>query len=307
MKHEASSKTIPYIGIILAALMSTMAAPLVRWIGDDASMLAIAFYRMLFASIVWTPFYFLRSGKGEPVTRKQNLLIIVAGLFLGFHFAAWTSSLEHTTVPSATFLILAQPMLAAIAAHFFLSEKLNRWNFLAIALTILGAVLIFGGDVQLKREYLYGDFLALMGAVGSMLYLFVARIVRPDRIGKSSGVALQRYLPPVYWTATVVLFALCVVNGENLGSFTTNTWVSLVAMALLPTVVGHSLYNWALRHLPAFTVNIAIVVEPVGASLLVYFLFNEEPSTGLLFGAPLMIFAVALVLLHPPRSGLDGK
>jgi drug/metabolite transporter (DMT)-like permease len=128
-------------------------------------------------------------------------------------------------------------------------------------------------------------------------------MVLPDRESKGRGIPIQLYLPPVYWTATLVLLAVCLVKGVPLAGFSTNSWIALGLLGLGPTVVGHSLFNWGSRYLPAFLVNTAVVLEPIGASLLVFWIFGEEPSTGLFFGAPLMIAALFLVFLRPPHEG----
>lgn len=300
------SKRFAMGGVVLAALLYATAAPIIRWAGQDAGMLAVAFYRMLIASCVWVP-VFLVSIRKYPrsmhPTPRQKKLIAVAGIFLGLHFALWTSAFAHTTVASATFLILTQPIMAAVAAHFYLKETLNRWNLLAMGLMLAGAFAIFGGDFMLGPGYLFGDMLALLGAAGSAGYLFMARIARPDRPGSGAGVPLGLYLPPVYGIATLLLGLICLVSGETMAGFSGSTWISFALLGLLPTVVGHSLFNWASRYLPAFSVNITVVGEPVGASLLVFFLFGEVPSRALLIGAPLMILAVLLVFLKPPQEG----
>lgn len=302
----ASVKRYAILAPILAVLTYAWASIFIRW-ASEAPPFTIAFYRMFFTTLVWLPFYFLKPKGERPAksTPRQVRLMLLAGGFLCFHFATWITSLNYTTVASAVFLILAQPILVALAAHFFLRERMNAWNLLAIASMIAGALLIFGGDLRLGRGYLFGDILALLGAVGTSGYLYIARIARPDRAGRGAGVPLHRYLPPVYGTATVGLFLLCVATGQPFGPFTLKTWASLVALALIPTVIGHSLFNWSLRYLPALPVNIALVGEPIGASLLAFALLAESPSRGLLLGSPLMILAVLLVFLKPPSGGED--
>ena len=229
-------------------------------------------------------------------------MIILAGLFLCFHFATWIGSLRLTTVASAVFMILMQPILVAIAAHFLLKERLRKQHLLGLAITILGALLITWGDVQIKPEYLSGDLLALVGAGLAGAYLIVARMVRPDHPEHGGGVPLHRYLPRVYGVATSGLFVLCLLNGVPLRGYGTTTWWALIGVGLIPTVIGHSLFNWAIRYLPALPVNIALVGEPIGATLLAWWLFSEVPATGILIGGPLMIFAVVLIVLTPQKQ-----
>ncbi|MBD3166915.1 EamA family transporter, partial [bacterium] len=238
-------RRIAAAGVIFAAFLYGWAGPLIRWAGGDTPMLAVAFYRMLVASLAWTPFWLgslAREQDRARIPAGAGRYILIAGGFLGFHFATWTSSIGFTTVASATFLILAQPILVALAAHLLLKERLNRWNYISMTLTLLGAFLIFGGDLQLGPSYLLGDGLALLGAVGTAGYLLVARMVLPDRTVKGRGIPIQLYLPPVYWTATLVLLAVCMVKGVPLAGYATNSWIALVLLGLGPTVIGHSLF-----------------------------------------------------------------
>ncbi|MDP8206938.1 MAG: DMT family transporter [Candidatus Electryonea clarkiae] len=301
MRREQKSYAVA--GVFFAVMAYAWAAILIRW-AEPAHPLAIAFWRVFIAAIVMTPFYWIGNPPDLPkTTKRQYLLMLLAGLFLCFHFATWITSLSYTTVATAVFLILLQPIFIAIAAHWLLQEHLNRWNIGAMLITVMGALLICGGDFQFESNHLFGSFLAFIGAIGSAGYLFIARVARPDRMSQGGGVRLNRYLPPVYWVAAIGMLIVCLVAKVELFPFPAKTWISLISLALIPTVIGHSLFNWALRYLPAFSVNISIVGEPVGASLLAFFLLAERPSAGLLIGAPLMILAVILVMLRPPGAG----
>ncbi|MCB2197792.1 DMT family transporter [bacterium] len=289
-----------YFVPLLAMFAYAWAAILIRY-SEEASPFVIAFYRMAVASVVWAPFYWSWDRKRSTTkpTARQWKLIVLAGLMLCLHFATWIASIRYTTVSSAVFLILTQPFMVAIAAHFILHEKLNRFHMVAFVLTFAGAALIFGGDLALSKTHLYGDFLALIGAAAAGAYLFIARLVRSDS-GDAPGVPLQKYLPPVFAISAVGLLLLSLVSGQSLGPFEKNTWIALLLLGLVPTVIGHSLLNWSSRYLSALAVNISLVGEPIGASILAYVLLDEIPSTGLLIGSPLLVIAVVLVYLRPP-------
>lgn len=295
-----TSSRFVYFVPLLAMLAYAWAAILIRY-ADEASPFVIAFYRMAVASVIWAPFYWSWDRKRAAVkpTARQWKLIVLAGLMLCLHFATWIASIRYTTVSSAVFLILTQPFMVAIAAHFILHEKLNRFHIIAFVLTFAGAGLIFGGDLALSRTHLYGDFLALIGAAAAGAYLFIARLVRTDSNGVP-GVPLQKYLPPVFAISAAGLLILSLVAGQSLGPFDKQTWIALLLLGLVPTVIGHSLLNWSSRYLSALAVNISLVGEPIGASILAYILLDEVPSTGLLIGSPLLIVAVVLVYLRPP-------
>ncbi len=298
------SRLLIYSAPIVAIIACSWAAIFIRW-ADDASPLVIAFYRMLIASIFWVPLFWVghskSSAKPKKLSSKQLKLMVVSGIFLALHFAFWITSLRYTSISSSVFLILTQPIMVAIAAHFFLSERLNRWNLLALLATLIGALLIIGGDINLSSDHLKGDLLALIGAASVGVYFIIARIVRPDKEDEP-GVELFRYLPIVYTTATLTLFVICLIFGESFGPFAKQTWWALIALGIVPTIIGHSLFNWSLKYLPSLPVNIALVGEPIGASVLAFILLSEYPSKGLLIGSIFMVLAVVLVFVKPPKK-----
>ncbi len=297
------SSRFAFAGVIIAVLSYAWSAIFIR-IAADASPLAIAFYRMLIAAVFWAPAFWWRPRNEARVkfSSRQIKFVLLAGVFLCCHFATWITSLRYTTVASAVFMILMQPVLVAIAAHFILKERLQKIHVIGLVITVIGAMIITWGDVQIKPEYLGGDLLAFIGAGLAGAYLMVGRFARPDHPEHGGGVPLHRYLPPVYAVATIGLYLLCLLNGVKLTGFETNTWWALLGVGLIPTVIGHSLFNWAIRYLPALPVNIALVGEPIGATLLAWWLFKETPAAGILVGGPLMILAVVLIVLTPQQT-----
>jgi len=67
-------------------------------------------------------------------------------------------------------------------------------------------------------------------------------------------------------------------------------------MALIPSIVGHGLFNLALRHLKAFVVNSAFLGEPIVATFLAYLFFREQPDAFFFAGAALVFFGLILIL-----------
>lgn len=292
-----------FLGVIIAIFAFTWSAIFIRF-AQDAPPLVIAFYRMLIASIFWTPFLWktkTRSNNHPKLLPSHWKWIVLAGTFLCLHFATWITSLTLTTVGSAVFMILLQPLLIALAAHIWLKEHLKKVHFIALTLTIIGALCITWGDVQIKREYLVGDIFALVGAALAGAYLFVAKITQSGMVGSRQGLHLFQYLPRVYWVATIGLFLLCLVNGDSFYPYEMNTWWAIIGTGLIPTIIGHSLFNWAMKYLPALTVNIALVGEPIGSTILAWYFFGEKISNGILAGGPLMILAVILIVKFPTK------
>lgn len=293
----------PRWAVFIAVLCVGWSAIFIRWAGD-AHPFAIAFWRLVVACVFWLPLYW-RDRRRDPraLGSTQSRARLWAGCFLGVHFILWITAFSYTTVASAVFLMLTQPILSALGAHLFLGERLNRWNLVAIALTVIGSWIICQGDLALGPRYLLGDLLALAGAAASTAYLLMARVARPARPGQRA-LALGRYLAPVYISAMVACGVAMAVAGVPFGPYEMKTLASMLALGVVCTVIGHSLFNYALGHLPAFSVNIALVGEPVISSLLAWWLLAEPPTASMLAGAMVLISAIVFVLRWPPHNPL---
>lgn len=276
----------PKLGLAIAVIALSFPAIFIRLAQADG--LSIAFLRLTFASLILWP---VTARKVIPAWRaldnSERWRVIAAGFFLGMHMFLWVTSVTKTTIASAAFLILTQPIIVAVLAHFILAERINRWVLYAIILTLFGTILMGGGDLELGSAYLWGDFLALMGAIFAAFYLLAGRSVR-------RRIDLLPYITLLYSISAAALLPLCLLLKAPILSLTPNAYFWCIMLALIPTLIGHSMFNWALRYLRAFTVNISIIVEPIGASLMAWLIFREYPSTLLYPGAALLMIALFL-------------
>jgi drug/metabolite transporter (DMT)-like permease len=276
----------PRVGIIIAVLALSVPAIFIRLAQADS--LSIAFLRLAFAALLLWPF----TGRQvlpalKNLTLAERWRVVAAGAGLGIHLMLWITSVKLTTIASASFLVICQPILVAIIAHFLLKERLNRWVNLALLLTLIGSALINMGDLTLSPEYLRGDFLALLAAIMAALYIVAARSVRRE-------IRLLPYITVLYSVAALVVLPITLLAGAPLFTLSGSTYFWCLMLALIPTLIGHSLFNWALRYLKAFTVNSSIVVEPLVATLLAWMIFQEKPSPWLYPGAILLVLALII-------------
>jgi drug/metabolite transporter (DMT)-like permease len=276
----------PKLGIAIAVTAMCVPAIFIRLAKADS--LSIAFLRLAVSGLLLWPF------AGAKVISAMKLLnsserwrVIAAGAFLGLHMYLWVASVTKTTIASSSFLVITQPVFVAVLAHFFLQERLNRWVIGALVLTIIGSGVINMGDLQLGSTYLWGDFLALVSSVLAALYLVTGRSVR-------RRISLLPYITVVYSISALVLLPIVIATGAPVFSLSAKAWFWIAMLALIPTLIGHSLFNYALGYLKAFTVNASIVIEPIGATLLAWIIFREQPSFWLYPGAWLL--ALALIL-----------
>ncbi|MBU0517377.1 DMT family transporter [bacterium] len=276
----------PKIAISVAVVALSFPAIFIRFANSDP--LAISFLRFFFVSLLLWP---IAGWKVPAAWRlldvKDRWRVVSAGIFLGIHMYFWVTAVNTTTIASAAFLIMTQPLIVAAVGHFVLKERIDKWIAWAMGLTLLGAALINGGDLQIGARYLWGDLLAIVGAAFAGFYLLAGRSVRQK-------IDILPYITLVYSVAAGILLPVCLIVGTPLFSLTQGAYFWIVMLALVPTLIGHSTFNWALRYLKAFTVNISIVVEPIGATLMAWFFFREQPSMMLYPGAALLIAALYL-------------
>ena len=262
----------------------------------DAPVLIIATYRMMLASLVLMPFAcYEKTWRGW----KRNDLgwLFLSGLSLSLHFAFWIASLKVTSVASSVVLVTTHPIFVGIGGWLFLKERLGLNLIFGIALSVLGSGLISYGDMSLSKEALMGDGLALLGAIAASGYLLVGRKMR-------KGQVLLSYIFPVYSTAGLLLILFALIFQESFWGYSSPTVLYLVLLALVPQLIGHTTFNWALKYLPASVIAIATLGEPMGSTLLAYLILGEGLTIWKVIGG-MSIFAGILIALR--KKALNDK
>jgi drug/metabolite transporter (DMT)-like permease len=221
-------------------------------------------------------------------TPRLLSITLFSGFLLGWHFYFWIASLNYTSIASSVVIVTTQPVFVAIFASIFLREKTGLRGTLSIILALIGTFLIAGFDFSLKSEYLWGDILALLGAIMAGSYLFIGRAIRPK-------IEVFPYIFTVYSTAAITLGVILMLTGDITQTFRRIDYTYFLLMAAGPTLIGHTLYNYTLKHVKAHKVGVSIVGEPVLASIWAIFIFREYPPFGTIIGGAIIIFALILV------------
>lgn len=254
----------------------------------EAPALIIATYRMMVASFMLMPFACYKK-TWRRWERNELGWFLFSGLFLSLHFAFWIASLKYTSVASSVILVTTHPIFVGIGGSLFLKEKISLNLVLGIVLSILGGGLISYGDISLSKEALMGDGFALLGAIAASGYLLVGRKMRKDQ-------DLFSYIFPVYSTAGLALIIFSLLFQKPFFGYSSTTYLFMFLLALVPQLIGHTTFNWALRYLPASLVAITILGEPVGSTILAYFILGEGLTFWKVLGG-ISIFAGILMAL----------
>ena len=289
----------PVVGILIGIVAVSFAAIFIRYASlGGAPALAIAAWRMTLASLILAlPASARARGELRTLNRRTILLAVLSGVFLAGHFATWISSLQMTSVASSAALVSMYPLFAAIASSLWLKERLRPVGWLGVVAAVVGSVVIAFGDAGPGAgNSLLGDMLALAGAVLGAGYFLLGRSVR-------QSLSLLAYISLSYTTAAVVLLVVALASGTPILGYSSTVYVVLLLLAIVPQVIGHSAFNWALGYLSATFVSVTVVGEPIGATLLAFLLFGERPGVATIVGGAMILLGIVLV----SRAELSGR
>ena len=279
----------PYIPIIIGVFSVALSAIFVKMTSADSGV--TAFYRMLFSIIIMSPVFFLKyTHEIKKLSKRDWTFASIAGVFLAFHFILWFESLNYTSVASSTVLVTLQPLFAFAGTYFFFKEKLSVKTLLSGAIAILGSVLIGYGDFKVSGSALFGDILALIACALITAYLLFGQDVR-------KRLSLVTYTFVVYGISTITLFFYIVFKGESFGPYPASEWMWFLLLALIPNLLGHTLFNWALKWVSTNVISIAILFEPIGAAILAYFILGEYLTASQIIGGSVVLAGITLFVV----------
>jgi drug/metabolite transporter (DMT)-like permease len=274
------------IALATAILAVSCSAILIRW--AEAPPLTVAANRMLLALLLLVPVVAWRERASFPRIAKRHFRwTAIGGAFLAVHFGAWTASLSYTTVASSVLLVSTHPVFVAFAEWRLLHQRPSSRTWLGASVTLLGSLVVGGGDLASQESGLAGDALALLGALAMVGYLLVGRRLRP--VVESATYSLLIYAP--CW---LFLSLAALVLGDRPWQFAQKDLAVFFGLALISTIGGHTLFSWALRHVSATAVAAAFVGEPVVASLLAWPILGEQPTPTTLFGGAIVLGGIYL-------------
>lgn len=295
----------PALVLLVGVSAMSFAGPLVRF--STAPALVISAWRLTFSVALIAAVLAFRSAAWRDVrlTRGEWLQAVLAGLLLAAHFWSWIASLSLTTVSSSVVLVSTQPIFVALLSTFVLREAATRRQWLGIAIAVAGAAVIGWGDFGQGRDALVGDLLAVAGAVFVSGYYIIGRRLRQK-------LDLWVYIGIVYGIAAAAFLVLGTLHPDvALTGYPRRDWLIFLALAAGPMMLGHTGVNYALRYLKAHVANLALLGEPVGATLIAWLLpsIAEVPRPQTLAGAALILGGIAVAVSRrrteagPARAG----
>lgn len=267
----------PYLAVLVGVFAVSFSALFVRL--ATAPALIIATYRLLFTFLILAPYTLLRHRTDLVTTSwRQRALAAASGVCLALHLVTWFISLRYTSVASSVVLVTTQPVFVVIGSWIFFKEKVSRFAMMGGALALFGSVIIGAADFQIGSDALLGDLLALAAAVLVSGYLLIGRRLR-------GGVSLPSYTFYTYGSSALVLIVASFASGTPFAPYPPRDWILFMALAIVCTVIGHTVFNWVLRYVQASVVSVSVLGEPLGAILWASIFLREYPTLRQTIGA----------------------
>jgi len=252
----------------------------------DAPALVVAAYRVGLATLMLAPVALVRSRHELlRLSARDFGLAVLSGFFLAMHFAAWISSLDFTSVANSVVLVNTNPIWVGLLTPFLTRKSIHRSTRIGIGISVCGGIVIGVGDFTVGRGALFGDALALAGSMAMALYILLGRNLRRK-------LSLTTYVLVCYGSAAVILWGWVLAAELPVRGFDTTTWACFWGLAVVSQVIGHTSFNWALRWLSAGVIAVALLGEPVGATILAYVILGEGLTWSKVVGGMLILSAI---------------
>ena len=277
----------------VAVVFISLSGPMIA--ATTAPVLAIAFWRCLIGSGITGVWVIARRWSSlGALTRREIRLTVIAGVFLGLHFATWIPSLTLTTIAASTALVATQPIWAALIARAT-GVQISSRVWIGIAIAFSGVIVLTGVDLSVDPAHLWGDALALVGAVFSAAYVSVA-----ERVRKTVDTSTMTFV--LYAVSAVTILPLVFIFGQQLVGFDAQAWALILAVTLGAQLLGHSMMTRVLSSTSATVVSLAILFEMPGATLVAAIWLGQVPPLALLPAAALILAGLVIVIKAADRG-----
>ena len=286
-------KGVNVIWLAIALLSVSSSSIIVRFL-PDVSASVIAFWRMGLASILlWIYSGIKNQGELETLWR---IPVIIAGVFLGFHFALFFSAVKLTKISNATLLGTTAPLFTLVFELFVLKRRFPVVTVFGIFLAFLGVMVVQGFSVNFSSEESKGNLFALAGSLSIALVFLIAEKVR-------QSIKTVVYCRHLFMWAALTLGVLSMFGGSSIFYFSKIDFFLFFLLGLFPSIFGHVTFNYFIKYFPPSIIISVPLGEPVVASIAAFIIFNEQLPPSTLAGGALTI--AGLFILGFKNQAID--
>lgn len=290
----------PYWVLTISVVSLSFSAIFVRFSESDP--IVIAAYRTLFATLMILPLLYVERDS-LSVKRRDVGIMMGIGVILAIHLGLWITSVTLTSIANSVILVQIHPIFVGVLGYIIIRERQSSRSVLGIGLGILGILIMIGLPSGSFPQEVLGNIMALLAGLALGAYLLLGKWLR-------QGVSISVYAFSVFAVATLVLFSTALVQGKDLvpGPDLSREITILIIYGFSAGIMGHTLYNWALRYVPATMVSLSLLGEPVLAPFLAYLIFGESLSLQTFVGAVMILAGIYLAKQNfVPYEGVKQK
>jgi drug/metabolite transporter (DMT)-like permease len=254
----------------------------------------LAGYRCLIAAIALGPL-FVRDLRRYPEMRSELVRAALPGLLMGLHFVSWNFGARMTPVAHAILIVNMVPLVMPLFLYVLVRERLTRREVAGTAVALGGVVLLSARDLHLSLDHFRGDLVCLVSMLFFCVYLVFGRRNRDFP-------SVWLYLVPLYLVAGLVGLAAGVLWADPLRAYPLRDVLTVLWLALVPTVMGHSILNYSMRHMHGQRVGIANLGQIIFATAMGFLILGQVPAAMFYPAALLLAAGIALAFSRPARA-----
>lgn len=287
MSLRTSSPILRFALLIFGVMCGSTAVILIK--ASDEHPFLVASYRLLLASVILFPF-FLRDLQEDPTYGwRQVSWTLLPALALAVHFMSWVVGARMTPVANASLIANLTPVAMPFFVWMFFRERVNRIELFGTLLTLIGLVLLTGFTFRLNPEHFRGNLICFGSMLAFAMYLALGR--------RNGGrIRLWLYMVPLYFFAGLISLIAATFWINPLKPYSLNNVLYILALAIIPTVGGHTILNYSLKFLRGQVVSVTNLSQPIFATLLGYLVFKEKPTALFYLAAGIMMAGILIVL-----------
>lgn len=289
------------LAALAAGLVAFGFAPILVRTTPETPALVLASYRTVLAVVMLLPYWLYKRNKNRAAStakRKERFMIALAGVCLGLHFACWISSLYFTSVASASVLVTVHPVILILVESLWFKRSFARSTWIGVFFAFAGSVMLGISDSQIEQDFanpLLGNALALAAALIFVVYLMIGQQIRQKR-------EWVDYVFPVYFFTAITCVTLALAFGNDLLNISTVGFAAGAGLAFGPQILGHGSMNFAVKYVSPTLLSTLILVEPLFASVMAFFLFSELPPVGSMVAMVVILTGIGLTWKRKARE-----
>ena len=278
-------KINPFFILIIGAIAIAFSPIFVRF--SDVDPIMTAFYR-IFISL---PFFLFFSSFNIiekvkfPEFNNSYVIFLVSGIFFALDLICWHWSIKLTTVSKATFLSNLAPIVVIIFSLIFLKERFSKFFYLAALLSMMGMVMLLGESFKFNKSQFIGDLLGVLTAVWYGSY-----IITISQLRKKYNSTSIMFLSGI--VTAIILLTVSILFEQSLIPQSLFTITIIFLLGFICQFMGQSFITYSLAYLSASLSSLCLLIQPIAATVLAYFFFQEKLTTIQFFGSALILIGI---------------